>query len=141
MAQQYPRDPWYDQSLTDPASPAGGQKTAKGRKKRTGWKITAVALSVLVLIVASVYAFTDALHVDLWREVPDRVCPPSHKNLPADDGYFDDFRDFFSGYYLPVSTNAPDSQIARDTGETDFRLTLHPAEGRTPMSLQALDAA
>ena len=134
MAEQYPRNPWYDQTLPDPTAKPG---TGRKRKKRTGWKITAVALSVLVLIVASVYAFTDALHIDLWRDVPQL---PS-QGTPDEDGYFDDFRDFFSQYYLPVSTSAPDSQLARDEGVTDFRLTLHSAEGHTPMRLQELYAA
>lgn len=131
MAQQYPRSPWYDQSLPAAAS-------APGRKKRTGWKITGIALSVLVLIAASVYAFTDTRDYDNWD---DFVRPPAEDNMPDEDGYFDDFRDFFSEYYAPVSTSAPDSQLARDTAETDFRLTLHPAEGLTPMSLQELYAA
>lgn len=143
MEQQYPRSPWYDQSLsgqgqTGPDRRQQGKKP--GRKPRTGWKVAGIALSVLVLIAASVLAFGGE-PADPWRipSAPKHSADPGQ--LPDSDGYFDDFRDFFSSYYQPVSTPAPDSQLARTEADTDFRLHLQPAGDLPELSLQELYAA
>ena len=161
MDQQYPRSPWYDQTLPSktakPAAASGG-RSRKTRKKRTGLRITAISVCVLVLIVASVFAFSEQFRARFqWRittpngtytNVPDENSEaPSgdggQKALPEIDGegYAKDFRDFFSTFYSAVESNLPDSNLTRANLQTDFRLEPISSAGKQRLTLQELYAA
>ena len=163
MEQQYPRSAWYDQSL--PNSSAGAAQTKKSRKnktsrkKRTGLKIAAISLFVLVLIAASVVAFSDGkfLQFDYFIKTPDGTYtnrPDQEKSdsgsessgghvvLPEtdDDGYARDFKDFFSMFYTPAASSLPDSNLIRANVDSDFRLNPVSAAGKQRLTLQELYA-
>lgn len=133
MSQAYKRSDWYSQSA------------AKPKKKRTGLKIASIIVCVLVLIVASVYAFSDHFGI---------ADPPAESgsdkdfvwNVPAepsknDDGYDYDFRDFFDSYYRSTDETFTGSNLTRGETGTGKTLPIVSAEGREPLSLQALYAA
>lgn len=153
MDQQYPRSPWYDQSLPAAAA-AGGKK--KPRKKRTGLKITAISLCVLILIVASAVAFSDGTIFDFSYDrapagnasenAPSGNSGNSGSTKPApdvdEDGYFRNFNDFFAEYYTSYSaTSTPNSNLQQGELHTDFRLELVSAEGKERLTLQELYTA
>ena len=162
MDQQYPRSPWYDQTLpskTADAAAASGSKSKKPRKKRTGLKIAAISVCVLILIAASAVIFSDQLRSHFRLEIvtpngviyssdsKDKGDTPSEggaqRPLPDvdEDGYARDFRDFFSSFYSAAETNLPDSNLERVTLQTDFRMEPVSTAGKQRLTLQELYAA
>ena len=162
MDQQYPRSPWYDQTLpskTADTAAASGSKSKKPRKKRTGLKIAAISVCVLILIAASAVIFSDQLRSHFRLEIvtpngviyssdsKDKGDTPSEggaqRPLPDvdEDGYARDFRDFFSSFYSAAETNLPDSNLERVTLQTDFRMEPVSTAGKQRLTLQELYAA
>ena len=150
-----PRSSWYA-----PPAPAAAQKTPPPRKKKhTALKVTAITVCVLLLLVASVYAFSDSfgLHWSVRRggeekdydfsfRLPGGEEPPAEKpketpaELPGD--YDKDYKDFFSKYYTAEedSSKTENSAIRRSEDSTEFRVSLESAAGRSELTLQALYA-
>ena len=155
MDAQYPRSPWYDQSLPNAPDEGGAAAAApKQRKNRTGMKITAIVLCVAILIAASAVAFSDRA-VPFWKKPlpettagPDALPPSSGEagaaesprdERPSDSGSFaDDFKEFFSSFYTSVEQPLPDSRIQKADIQSDFRLTLQSAADRKEMTLREL---
>ena len=133
MSQEYPHSVWYDQSL--PAAPA-----SPAPKKHTGMKVTMIVVFVLLLIVASVYAFADrrifpAVDVEWEWETPNRS---GSGGTP--DGAPDDFRAFFDEYYRAwsVDDKTSASKMERVAGDPGLTLRLVSARDREELSLQEL---
>lgn len=151
MDQKYPRNPWYDQSL--PARTSGREK--KQRKPRTGVKITAIVLCVVVLIAASVLAFGNPADVQWYFRGADGKVHTNQTPAPdteageqpeteaeAGDGFSEDYRDFFEDYYYSSSTQImPDSRLEKADLNTDFRLEIHGTEGKRELTLGELYTA
>ena len=132
MEQNYPRSPWYDQSL--PATPANA---AKSRKKRTVIKITAIVLCALVLIAAVLLVIFNE-----FLPGPSSVPPAdtqSEENTGS--GFSRDFKEFFSTYSTPAETPAPESKLKRAELQTDFRVDFESTEEMEQLQLQELYAA
>ena len=150
-----PRSSWY----ASPA-PAAAQKAPPPRKKKhTALKVTAITVCVLLLLVASVYAFSDSfgLHWSVRRggeekdydfsfRLPGGEEPPAEKpkETPAElpEEYDKDYKDFFSKYYTAEedSSKTENSAIRRSEDSTEFRVSLESAAGRSELTLQALYA-
>ncbi len=150
-----PRSSWYT-----PPAPAAAQKTPPPRKKKhTALKVTAITVCVLLLLVASVYAFSDSfgLHWSVRRggeekdydfsfRLPGGEEPPAEKpkETPAElpEEYDKDYKDFFSKYYTAEedSSKTENSAIRRSEDSTEFRVSLESAAGRSELTLQALYA-
>ena len=150
-----PRSSWYT-----PPAPAAAQKAPPPRKKKhTALKVTAITVCVLLLLVASVYAFSDSfgLHWSVRRggeekdydfsfRLPGGEEPPAEKpkETPAElpEEYDKDYKDFFSKYYTAEedSSKTENSSIRRSEGSTEFRVSLESAAGRSELTLQALYA-
>ena len=150
-----PRSSWYA-----PPAPAAAQKTPPPRKKKhTALKVTAITVCVLLLLVASVYAFSDSfgLHWSVRRggeekdydfsfRLPGGEEPPAEKpkETPAElpEEYDKDYKDFFSKYYTAEedSSKTENSAIRRSEDSTEFRVSLESAAGRSELTLQALYA-
>lgn len=113
------------------------------RKKRTGWKVALIVLSVVVLIVASALAvmemgdnffsftFTRRPSGDSFPSVPSDQRPDASDQLPEDyqeyfSGLFDTAEDTYEGNTIPV-VQAPEGRV----------LTLLP-EGEARYSLQEI---
>ena len=150
-----PRSSWYA-----PPAPAAAQKAPPPRKKKhTALKVTAITVCVLLLLVASVYAFSDSfgLHWSVRRggeekdydfsfRLPGGEEPPAEKpkETPAElpEEYDKDYKDFFSKYYTAEedSSKTENSAIRRSEDSTEFRVSLESAAGRSELTLQALYA-
>ena len=150
-----PRSSWYA-----PHAPAAAQKAPPPRKKKhTALKVTAITVCVLLLLVASVYAFSDSfgLHWSVRRggeekdydfsfRLPGGEEPPAEKpkETPAElpEEYDKDYKDFFSKYYTAEedSSKTENSAIRRSEDSTEFRVSLESAAGRSELTLQALYA-
>lgn len=155
MDAQYPRSPWYDQSLPNgPGESQAAPAVPKKKKNRTGMKITAIILCVAILIAASAVAFSDR-GVPFWKKAlpeatpsPEALPPASGKagdvepprdDLPSDSGSFaDNFKDFFNSFYTPAEKTLPDSRIKKTDIHSDFRLTLQSTADREEMTLREL---
>ena len=152
MDQNYPRSPWYDQSLPAPSDGSGKSAAAKKKKKpRTGAKIIGIAVCVLILIAASVIAFGD-IHwyfrgkdgtVHSSGDPGIAVNPNPVLPDPSQDGddYAEDYNDFFADYYYDADKPLPASRIERADTHSECRLELHSAEGKPELSLQELYTA
>lgn len=162
-----PRSDWY--APPRPVAPQSAQtppQQQKVKKPRTGMKIAAITVCVLLLLVASVYAFSDSfgLHWSVRtgdgehdrsftfelpggkEKTPEKAeetqTPKSSSDALPDEDYDEDYRDFFSRYYvteLPTAQNEA-SSIRRSDSVTDFRITLESAADREALSLQELYA-
>ena len=143
MADPFQRSDWYDQSL--PPALVPGQ-TATKRREHPVMKATSIVVCVLLLIVASVYAFSD--RGDPIRFVPDGepravVTEPPARNGGDGDASGDaegEFRSFVDEYYSSASgsTSLPPSALARAEGDPSVSVQLVSAEGRQELSLQEL---
>ena len=158
MDQQYPRSPWYDQSLpVTPEEPAAdGRKTKK--RSRLGMKITALALCAAILVTAGVAAFGGPEHFrwlirqpkDTETAEPELPAPEQGVQTPEDgasgqnpedDGYADDFKEYFGSYYTSVTQSLPGSRIEKADIQSDLRLELRGTDDRAELTLQELYAA
>ena len=155
MDEQYPRSPWYDQSLPDgPDASRNAPSAPKQRKKRTGMKIAAIILCVAILIVASAVAFSEPSSL-FWKKAPQETpkIPESQPATPYDAGaseqpgdgeaasggsFADDFKDFFNSFYTAPEQQLPDSRIQKADVRSDLRLTLNSTEGRDELTLREL---
>ena len=153
----FPRSDWYA-APSAPAAPQPQRAAPRApRKKHTGMKIAAISVCVLLLLVASVYAFSDSFGLHLsFREKPaqeenshsftfeipgGREDAPPATDAPADD-YDKDYKDFFSKYYSNSTTSKNESSsIPRGETGTDFRLTLESADSARELTLQELYTA
>lgn len=157
----YTRSEWYA-PRTPSAPPApftapAQQKPAKSR--HTGLKIAAVSVCALLLLVASVYVFSDSFGLNLpFRvsssdkgdshsftfEIPgpsekEETEPPSFSYDALPDEYDKDYKDFFSRYYSGTLPAAPaGSSIEQGGTGSDFRIRLLSAEGREEKALKEL---
>ena len=124
MEPEYPRSPWYDQSL-----PA----VKPGKKRHRALKITALVLCALVVIAAGVFAFVPGLWP--WHG----TAAGADNNLLPD--YPEDYRDYLSAYYQAKSASSAEKcLLPRLELDTDFRLELQSAEDHPELTLQELYA-
>ena len=155
----FPRSDWYAPArAAAPLSPHT-QPRQPQRKRHTGLKIASIALCVLLLLVASVYAFSDSfgLHLSFRGDRMDGEHsfsfelpgPAEKETLPAetpdqDDSfaYDKDYKDFFSKFYVPEDRSANNEASSIRRGETGaaFRIALESAEGKPELSLKELYA-
>ena len=170
-----PRSEWYTpRAQAAPAAPrsvtvavADPRRTAYApyppypptaqRKKHTGLKITAIAVFVLLVLVASVYVFSDGLNWSVRQEDtddshsftfeipdPDRSGDESGKksaDSPAElpENYDKDYKDFFSKYYSGGGAAKSEySGITRGETGAGFRVELQSAEELPELTLQEL---
>lgn len=138
MTEGYSHNSWYDQSLPAVSAPAAG---SAARRRNTGMKVTMIVICVLLLIVASVYAFsdrTDAVRIDIGGGLTLPALPFGNGGNGANSAG-DDFRAFFSEYYSGASDGQlPPSAMERTRGDPDFAVRLVSAEGQPALSLQEL---
>ena len=143
MDHMHSRSDWYDQSVPA-ASPAAPAAKAPVRRNHPGMKATMIVICVLLLIAASVYAFsdrTDPFRISfsgVWSlpEIPFRSDGGSGNDR---NGGGDDFRAFFNEYYSGASEERfPASALRRTQGDPGFALGLVSPEGREVLSLQEL---
>ena len=160
----YPRSDWYAPPPARAAAPASAPAQRPPRKKHTGIKVAAITVCVLLLLVASVYAFSDSfgLHWTFREEPSDEGTSHSFTfEIPADgdkdeerspflpvlpdepsDDYDKDYRDYFSKYYSEIKPSKKEtSSIERAGTGAAFRITLQSAEGQPELTLQELYAA
>ena len=157
----YTRSEWYAPRTPSappvPFTAPAPQKPAKSR--HTGLKIAAVSVCALLLLVASVYVFSDSFGLNLpFRvsssdkgdshsftfEIPgpsekEETEPPSFNYDALPDEYDKDYKDFFSRYYsgtLPAASAG--SSIEQGGTGSDFRIRLLSAEGREEKALKEL---
>ena len=151
MEQQYPRSPWYDQSLPVQGQPDGNRKQT--RKKRKAMKIVGLCLLGVIVVAAAGLGISKSRLFSYYIKTPqgtftNQPAPTptapggSRYVLPETDeeGYARDFKDFFAMYYTPAETSLPDSNLMRAAPDTDFRLEPASAAGLERLSLQALYA-
>lgn len=137
MEQNYPRSPWYDQSL--PATPA---KAVNSRKKRTAIKITALVLCALVLIAAVILViFNEFLPGRSSVPPADTQSDSAESGEYTGNGFTQDFNNFFSTYSTPAETPAPESKLKRAELQTDFRVEFESTEDMEQLQLQKLYTA
>ena len=161
----FPRSDWYAAPVM--RSAPRPQPQPAPRKKHTGVRVAAITAVVLLLLVASVYAFSDSfgLHWSFREysgdgtdhgfsfEIPggknDAEETPSLPRSPflpdapdTEDDYDRDYRDYFSRYYSAYEIPKTESSaIARaETGDS-FRMTLQSAAGLPELTLQELYSA
>ena len=147
----YPRSDWYTAA---PSAPAGGAPTARPPKKTPAWaKVVGIAACVLVILVGSVYVFSDRFgarwsirgtesdgeHTIVFEIPGGKSGDDEPDALPED--YDGDFRDFFSKYYAANERDdtAP-SDVARAETGSSFRMQLQSSEGLQERSLKELYA-
>ncbi len=152
----YPRSDWY---APRPSAAAPMQQPAP-RKKHTGMKIAAITVCVLLLLVASVYAFSDSFGLR-WQvrqddgdgshsftfEIPTPDASDRKEETPSapdpelPEEYDRDYKDFFSKYYSSdqSASGNDDSSIARTETGSDFRIELQSADA-PELTLQELYA-
>ena len=150
------RSDWYAPPRRAAAPPPPPPPPIPPRKKHTGLKVAALSVCVLLLLVASVYAFSDSFGLHwpfrapaeaegdpgITAEVPgagEKATPPESTPKPASDNSEKSFRDFFSKYYVvnPNDDKGP-IDVQRAESGTSFRLTLASAKGRREQTLQTL---
>ena len=151
------RSDWYAPARTTP--PAQQPPQPKKKKPHTGLKVVSLTLCVLLLLVASVYAFSDSFGLDLsWRrsdsegshrftfEIPipggaeNETPVETPETLPEE--YDKDYRDFFSRYFTESSDDErEESSIRRVAPGATFRITLQSAAGRSELTPQELYAS
>lgn len=156
---EFERSDWYAPAHRAPAPP---QPQPKKRKPHTALKVVSLSLCAVLLLVASVYAFSDAFGVRWFSrrgdggqshsftfEIPGPGSGPAAEKEPAEetpddasDGYAEDFREFFRQYYTQTEpAEDEDSKLARYAAPDAFRLSLQDAEGRQALTLQELYAS
>ena len=146
----YTRSEWYAPRTPSappvPFTAPAPQKPAKSR--HTGLKIAAVSVCALLLLVASVYVFSDSFGLNLpFRvsssdkgdshsftfEIPgpsekEETEPPSFNYDALPDEYDKDYKDFFSKYYSGTQPAASaGSSIEQGGTGSDFRIELQRA--------------
>ena len=160
MEQKNGRAGWYDTSGNRQwyrqysNVPEAETKTEPVVKKRTGLRVTAVVLCVLILIAATAYAF--APHGgddenDTKLENPFSDLPSTFSDFPGLDdipGLFDgsgqskspedyeDYREFFENYFVQEAESG--SNIERAEGVENYELELHSQADTEKLSLQQL---
>ncbi len=142
MAHSYPGG-WYDQTLPDnqpvsqPVTDALAAKSAASaarpprRWRKPGMKAVTITVCVLILIVASVYAFSDRSNLG-------RLPAASVPTAEPDNSYAEDFRQFFENYYSTSgagSSQRSGSQMQRRAGDPDVTVELVSAAERPELSL------
>ena len=154
----YPRSDWYARPAPPPPRQAPQQPPqaqyppqapAQPRRRRTGARLAGIIACVLVVLVGSVYAFSDTfgLHWDAGRpskhiftiEIPgggNKDADGDADELPED--YSDDYRDFFSHAFTDYKDEHAPSKLKRTEPGAAFRLRLESAEGKTAGTLQEL---
>ena len=148
----FPRSDWYAPPRS--AAPAAAPTQQRAKKKHTGLKVTAISVCVLLLLVASVYAFSDSFGRNWTVRREDsgnshsftfEIPGPAESEAPKDaqdalpEEYEKDYKDFFSKYYTdsgPAKTETSD--IERGETGAAFRIDLESAEGREELTLQEL---
>ena len=149
----FSRSDWYGRPA--PAAPPA-QTRPPVKKKRPGVQITAISALVLLVLVGSVYAFSDRFGLT-WLIRPERgdnshsftfeIGPGDSSGTPdgpdsLPETYDKDYRDFFSKYYEEAAIEKEEpSAIERTEAGTGLRLTLESAEGRSALTRQELYAA
>ncbi len=140
----YPRSDWY---AARPAAPRPAAGMAPIRRSHTGAKVAGIIVCVLLVLVASVYVFSD--HFGFIKPIEggfhiitpeERSAPPAAEEEPLPEDYAGDYRDFFSRYFAEANIqdeHAP-SAIERAEPGTDFRIALQSAQGRQAGTLQGL---
>ena len=138
---------WYDQnsgvSAPIPEQPArqpfsagedtAAQNQAKGkprRRRHPGMKAGTLVVCALILIVASVYAFSDRSNL---RE----AAPEASSSADSGQDYASDFRKFFEEYYISSSSTPQHSGslVKRTSGDPERSVELASAAGREELTL------
>ena len=128
------------------------QATKRGLGHHAGMKATMLVLSVLVLVVASVYVFSD--HFGFLRSAASRRVEsvpgsgsdsgwswsfgPIEPNERDAEDYGDDFRAFFEDFYETQESNPQGSNLERSATAPEISVQLHSTEGKQELSLQEL---
>ena len=154
MNDNFPRSDWYGRPA--PVAPPAAPARKSVRKPRAGVKVAAISALVLLVLVGSVYAFSDSFGLprsarsdgdgnshsftfEIGPGVRDDA-PDAPDALPEE--YDRDYRDFFSRYYDEAAMEQDEaSSIARAETGSAFRLTLESAEGQRELTRQELYAA
>lgn len=139
---------WYAAAKSAPKSEEK-KKRKKLRNARPAVKVTMIVVFVLVLVAASAIAFGDGKS-DVPNIMVDNLLPPPQKGdsdssqqpenpensqqpeIP--NGFTEDFRDFFSGYYVTDEENEG-SNISRADTNPNLSLDLSSYEGKEELSL------
>ncbi len=148
----YSRSEWYAPPAYRPApqqrsTAAPQQRPPKPR--RTSAKVAGIVVCVLLVLIASVYAFSDTFGRFRWPgadgdkagndiitiEIPGGK---SDESETPDDSAKDFYREYFSRAFQDTADeNAPTSVQRTDAG-IDFRIRLVGTEGMKPRTLQEL---
>lgn len=145
---QRSEEQWYAAANTQPKVETK-KKRRKLRNARPAVKITVIIVCVLVLVAASAIAFGDGKS-DVPDITVDNLLPPPQKGDSGNaetpespetpqqpqvpDGFADDFRDFFSGYYV-VDDEDKGSNISRAENDLNLKLSLESAQALDELSL------
>ncbi len=151
----YSRSEWYAPPAYHPApqprpaAPGGAPQQRAPKAHRTGAKIAGIVVCVLLVLIASVYAFSDDFGRFRWPgtdgskagddiitiEIPGSK---SGEGETPDDSAKDFYREYFSHAFQDAADeNAPTSVQRTDAG-SDFRIRLVSAEGMEEGTLQEL---
>ena len=143
-----PQQPRRAQASYTPQPPR-----AAAPKNHTGARIAGIVVCVLLVLVASVYLFSDSFGVsrfswwdgDKSGERTFTIDIPGSGNDDSDDGsgaipddYAKDYRDFFSRGFADYKDENVPSRVQRAESGAAFRVTLESAAGRQEENLQAL---
>lgn len=145
----YPRSDWY---AAAPSSPAG-DGARPPRKTHTGAKIAGIVACVLVVLVGSVYVFSDRFGARWWIrgaesdgehtitfEIPGgKSGDEAPGTLPED--YDGDYRDyFFKSFVESARDDTAPSNVERVAPGSSFRMQLESSEGLQERTLKELYA-
>ena len=152
----YSRSEWYAPPACHPAppprrpaAPGSAPRQSQPRARHAGAKIAGIVVCVLLVLVASVYAFSDSFGRFRWPgteeskagddvitiEIPGSK---SDADETPDDGAKDYYREYFSrAFRSSEDENAPTSVQRTDAG-TGFRIRLVGTEGMKARTLQEL---
>lgn len=125
------------------ATPFINAAPKKRGKKRTGWKIVLIVLSVLVLIVASAVAFMDTNDGLFGFSITLRPAADGEGTAPADkapdtSGQMpENYQDYFSGLFETAEDPAEGNTIPVAGAADDVAFTVSPA-GTETYSLQEI---
>ena len=157
----YPRSDWYappprqapqpPRQMQAPYAPRQQRAAAPQSappKKHTGARIAGIVVCVLLVLVASVYLFSDSFGVSFsgWDrdkggeriftiDIPDSA-DDGGGEIP--DDYAKDYRDFFSRSFAEYEDDNAPSRVQRAEAGGAFRVKLESAAGRQEESLQTL---
>ena len=149
MERDFSSEKWYNSSerrewYRQYSSPAEGAAVPAVRaktppKKRTGMKVTMIVLCVLILIAASAVAFSDrptVLPEYSGPALPDESASPSADESDGSGDYFDNYHDFFSGYFTADTVEG--SRIQRGENVSGVALALSSCRGLEELTLQQI---